>query len=94
MKGGRGGETKKRFFLLTSGFFCCIFAAEIKNKMAKEYSHKDIENHEVNDPQVQYVASAHRTLRTISEEEMERSMTLEELDNHLTELIHQHYHAK
>lgn len=60
--------------------------------MAKEYSSKDIENHEVNDPQVQYIASAQRTLRTISEEELERSMTLEELDNHLTELIHQHYH--
>lgn len=62
--------------------------------MAKEYTSKDIENHEVNDLQVQYVASAQRTLRTITEEEMERSMTLEELDNHLTEFIHQHYHAK
>ncbi len=62
--------------------------------MAKEYTSKDIENHEVNDSQVQYVASAQRTLRTITEEEMERSMTLEELDNHLTEFIHQHYHAK
>lgn len=58
--------------------------------MAKEYTSKDIENHEVNDPQVQYIASAKRTLRTIAEEEMERSMTLEELDNHLTELIHQY----
>ena len=62
--------------------------------MAKEYSSKDIENHEVNDTQVQYVASTQRTVRTISEEELERSMSLEELDNHLTELIHQHYHAK
>ena len=62
--------------------------------MAKEYSSKDIENQEVNSHQVQYVASTQRTLRTISEEELERSMTLEELDNHLTELIHQHYHAK
>ena len=58
--------------------------------MAKEYTSKDIENHEVNDPQVQYVASAQKTLRNITEEEMERSMTLEELDNHLTELIHQY----
>ena len=62
--------------------------------MAKEYSSKDIENQEVNSHQVQYVASTQRTLRTISEEELERSMTLEELDSHLTELIHQHYHAK
>lgn len=62
--------------------------------MAKEYSSKDIENHEVNDPRVQYVASAQKSLRTISEEELERSMSLEELDNHLTDLIHQHYHTK
>ena len=75
-------------------FFVVFLRQKIKYKMAKEYSSKDIENHEVNDPQVQYVASTQRTVRTISEEELERSMSLEELDNHLTELIHQHYHAK
>ena len=62
--------------------------------MAKDYSSEDIENNEVNEPHVQYTASDQRTLRTITDAELERSMTLEELDNHLTELIHQHYQAK
>ncbi|MCR4858128.1 MAG: hypothetical protein K5890_08030 [Bacteroidales bacterium] len=65
--------------------------------MTKEYSSEDIEDNEdneVNGPQVQYTASDQRTLRTITDEELEQSMTLEELDNHLTELIHQHYQAK
>ena len=62
--------------------------------MAKDYPIEDIENQEVNEPQVQYVAPVQKTLRTLTDEEIERSMTLEELDTHLTELIHQHYHNK
>ncbi|MBR3578554.1 MAG: hypothetical protein IKN98_07215 [Bacteroidales bacterium] len=62
--------------------------------MAKDYPIEDTENQEVNEPQVQYAAPVQKTLRTLTDEEIERSMTLEELDAHLTELIHQHYHNK
>ena len=67
---------------------------KIKYEMAKDYPIEDTENQEVNEPQVQYVAPVQKTLRTLTDEEIERSMTLEELDTHLTELIHQHYHNK
>lgn len=67
---------------------------KIKYKMAKEYSIEDTELQEVNEPQVQYVAPAQKSLRTLTDEEIERSMTLEDLDAHLTELIHHHYHNK
>ena len=74
----------------------CVFLQlkKIKYEMAKEYPIKDTELHEVNEPQAQYVAPAHESLRILTDEELERSMTLEELDAHLTELIHQHYHSK
>ena len=67
---------------------------KIKYEMAKDYPIEDTENQVVNEPQVQYVAPVQKTLRTLTDEEIERSMTLEELDTHLTELIHQHYHNK
>lgn len=62
--------------------------------MAKDYPIEEPELQEVNEPQVQYIAPAQKSLRTLTDEELERSMTLEELDAHLTELIHQHYHSK
>ena len=62
--------------------------------MAKEYSIKDSEIQEVGEPQARYNTTAKKSLRTLTDEEMERSMTLEELDAHLTELIHQHYFNK
>ena len=79
---------------MTSGLFVVFLRQKIKYEMAKKYSPKYIENQEVNDPRIQYLVSEQRALRTITDEELERSMTLEELDNHLTELIRQHYHAK
>ena len=73
----------------------CIFAAvEKKYNMAKEYPTEDAEIQKANEPQAQYVAPVRKTLRVLTDEELERSMTLEELDAHLTELIHQHYHNK
>ncbi len=62
--------------------------------MERYYPIKDSEIQEVNEPQVPYGTSAQRSLRTITDEELERSMTLEELDTHLTELIHDHFHGK
>ena len=62
--------------------------------MAKDHTLEDAEMQEVNEPQMQYTAPVQKTLRTLTDEEIERSMTLEELDTHLTELIHQHYHIK
>ncbi len=62
--------------------------------MERYYPIKDFEIQEVNEPQVSYGTSAQRSLRTITDEELERSMTLEELDTHLTELIHDHFHGK
>lgn len=62
--------------------------------MAQDYPIKDSEIQEVNEPQVPYNASAQKSLRTITDEELERSMTLEELDTHLTELIHNHFYGK
>lgn len=62
--------------------------------MERGYPIKDFEIQEVNEPQVPYNASAQKSLRTITDEELERSMTLEELDTHLTELIYDHYHGK
>jgi len=67
---------------------------KIKYEMAKDYPIEEPELQEVNDPQTQYVASAHEPLRILTDEELERSMTIEELDAHLTELIHHHYHSK
>jgi len=68
---------------------------KIKYEMAKDYPiEEEPELQEFNDPQTQYVASAHEPLRILTDEELERSMTIEELDAHLTELIHQHYHNK
>ncbi|MBO7587014.1 MAG: hypothetical protein J6T13_07540 [Bacteroidales bacterium] len=64
------------------------------NEMAKDHTLEDAEMQEVNEPQMQYAAPVQKTLRTLTDEEIERSMTLEELDTHLTELIHQHYHIK
>ena len=73
----------------------CIFAADEKyNAMERDYPIKDSEIQEVNEPQVAYNASAKKSLRTITDEELERSMTLDELDTHLTELIHDHFHGK
>lgn len=74
----------------------CVFSRlkKMKYEMAKEYPIKDTELQEVNEPQTQYIAPAHESLRILTDEELERSMTLEELDAHLTELIHQHYHNK
>ena len=62
--------------------------------MERYYPIKDSEIQEVNEPQVAYNASAKKSLRTITDEELERSMTLDELDTHLTELIHDHFHGK
>ena len=62
--------------------------------MAQDYLIKDSEMQEVNEPKVPYNASAQKSLRTITDEELERSMTIEELDTHLTELIHDHFHGK
>lgn len=62
--------------------------------MERDYPIKDSEIQEVNEPQVAYNASAKKSLRTITDEELERSMTLDELDTHLTELIHDHFHGK
>ena len=73
----------------------CNFAADEKyNAMERYYPIKDSEIQEVNEPQVAYNASAKKSLRTITDEELERSMTLDELDTHLTELIHDHFHGK
>lgn len=62
--------------------------------MAKEYPIEDAEIQKANEPQAQYVAPVQKSLRTLTDEELERSMTLEDFDTHLTELIHQHYHSK
>lgn len=62
--------------------------------MERDYPIKDFEIQVVNEPQMPYNASAQKSLRTITDEELERSMTLEELDTHLTELIHDHFHGK
>ena len=62
--------------------------------MTHEYSVEAFEAQEVNEPGINYSTSSRKSLRTISDEELAQSMTLDELDNHLTELIHHHYHAK
>ena len=62
--------------------------------MIHEYPIEDFDNQEVNEPEIHYTTSSRKSLRTISDEELAQSMTLDELDNHLTELIHHHYHAK
>lgn len=72
-------------------YFC---GSRKKYNMAKEYPTEDAETQKANEPQAQYVAPVRKTLRVLTDEELERSMTLEELDAHLTELIHQHYHNK
>ena len=62
--------------------------------MTHKYSIEDFEAQEVNEPAIYYSTSQRKSLRTVSDEELAQSMTLDELDNHLTELIHHHYHAK
>lgn len=62
--------------------------------MTHEYPIEDFEAQEVNEPEIKYATSQRKSLRIVSDEELAQSMTLDELDNHLTELIHHHYHAK
>lgn len=62
--------------------------------MTYEYPIEDFEAQEVKELDIKYDTLKRKPLRTVSDEELAQSMTLDELDNHLTELIHRHYHAK
>lgn len=62
--------------------------------MTHEYPIEDFEIQEVNEPDIKYDTLKRNPLRTVSDVELAQSMTLDELDNHLTELIHHHYHTK
>ena len=44
--------------------------------MAKEYPIEDAEIQKANEPQAQYVAPVRKTLRVLTDDELERSMTL------------------
>lgn len=60
--------------------------------MTYDFPIEDFEAQEVNGPAINYSTSQRKSLRTVSDEELAQSMTLDKLDNHLTELIHHHYH--
>lgn len=79
------------FVIQKNMYFC---SGRKQNVMAQDYPIKYTEIQEVNEPRASYDASAQKSLRTITDEELERSMTLDELDTHLTELIHDHFHGK
>ena len=59
--------------------------------MAKDYSIEDIKRQEVEEPQVQYVASSQSAFRTVDEDELAECITLEEWESELTKIIHEHY---
>ena len=61
--------------------------------MAKEYSTEDIKRQEVEEPQVQYVASSQSAFRTVDEDELAECITLEEWESELTKIIHEHYQS-
>jgi len=61
--------------------------------MVKDYSTEDINKQEVNEPEVQYIASSHGTFRTVGEDELAECITLEEWESELTKIIHEHYQS-
>lgn len=70
--------------------------------MAKEYHREESATQSVSEPGAVYAstprtamsANASPFLRVASDEELAQCITLEELDRHLTELIHRHYHPE
>ena len=55
---------------------------------------EESENNVVNEPRTLYESSCREELRMVSmTEAVASSITLDELDRHLTELIHAHYKA-